>query len=42
MQANEDRGTGNGRGFYQYQPGDAAKWQEKLHNHALKIWDMGK
>ncbi len=41
MQANEDRGTGNGRGFYQYQPGDAAKWQEKLHNHALKIRDKG-
>lgn len=40
MQANNDRGTGNGRGFYKYEPDDAAKWQQKLHNRALKIWDL--
>ncbi len=42
MQANEDRGTGNGRGFYQYGPDDAAEWQRKLHDHAMKIWEMGR
>jgi hypothetical protein len=40
MQANDDRGTLNGRGFYQYEPGEAAEWQEKLHQHALKIWKL--
>jgi 3-hydroxybutyryl-CoA dehydrogenase len=40
MQANDDRGTLNGRGFYQYEPGDAAEWQEKLHQHALRFWKL--
>lgn len=28
--------------FYDYGADDAAQWQKKLHEHALKIWALGK
>ena len=38
MQANDDRGTQNGRGFFSYEPGDAETWQANLQKQALKFW----
>jgi 3-hydroxybutyryl-CoA dehydrogenase len=32
------RGTQSGEGFYRYQPGDAAEWDRKLEEQALKVW----
>jgi 3-hydroxybutyryl-CoA dehydrogenase len=37
MLANQDRGVLNGRGFYSYQPGDAARWETLLHEHAWEV-----
>ena len=37
MLANQDRGVLNGRGFYSYQPGDAAHWETLLHEHAWEV-----
>ena len=37
MLANQDRGVLNGRGFYSYQPGDAAYWERLLHEHAWEV-----
>jgi 3-hydroxybutyryl-CoA dehydrogenase len=36
-QQSNERGTGNGSGFYKYGPGDAAHWQELLHEHAWQV-----
>jgi len=40
MLQNEDRGTVNGRGFYQYGPGDAERWEALLHRHAWAVHDL--
>jgi 3-hydroxybutyryl-CoA dehydrogenase len=32
-----ERGALNGRGFYTYEDGDAARWQSLLHEHAWKV-----
>ncbi len=32
-----ERGTLNGRGFYDYEPGDAERWQKLLHEHAWEV-----
>ena len=40
MQKNDARGTQNGRGFYSYEPGDAAEWQARLQEHALRVWQL--
>jgi 3-hydroxybutyryl-CoA dehydrogenase len=37
MQDEDNRGTLNGRGFYNYAPGSAAEWQAALYEHAWKI-----
>ena len=37
MLQNEDRGVINGRGFYRYEPGDAKRWEERLHEHAWSV-----
>lgn len=42
MQAENFRGTQNGKGFYTYEPGDDASWQAKLHAHALKVFETSK
>lgn len=38
LQRENKRGTQSGEGFYKYEPGDAAKWDKKLEEHALKVW----
>jgi 3-hydroxybutyryl-CoA dehydrogenase len=40
MVRNDDRGVNNGRGFYQYDPGDKAKWEAELHRRAWKFWNQ--
>ena len=37
MRRNNDRGVLNGRGFYQYGPEDAARWEALLHEHAWAV-----
>ena len=34
----KDYGVKNGRGFYSYQPGDEAKWEARLTEHAWRVW----
>ncbi len=34
---NQDQGVKNGRGFYSYEPADAAKWAQKLRDHAWRF-----
>ena len=34
------RGVLNGRGFYEYAPGDAEKWQKKFHRQAWASLEM--
>jgi 3-hydroxybutyryl-CoA dehydrogenase len=31
------RGVMDGRGFYSYEPGDAARWENRLHEHAWEV-----
>jgi 3-hydroxybutyryl-CoA dehydrogenase len=38
LRSENKRGTQSGEGFYHYQPGDAAEWDRKLEEQALKIW----
>jgi 3-hydroxybutyryl-CoA dehydrogenase len=40
MWQNDDRGTINGRGFYQYTAGDAQIWEALLHRHAWAVHDL--
>jgi 3-hydroxybutyryl-CoA dehydrogenase len=37
MLDNQDRGVLNGRGFYSYEPRDAAHWEALLHEHAWAV-----
>jgi 3-hydroxybutyryl-CoA dehydrogenase len=37
MLVDQDRGVLNGRGFYSYEPGDAAHWEALLHEHAWEV-----
>lgn len=36
-QRDQEHGTSNGRGFYQYEPGDAQRWRSLLHEHAWEV-----
>ncbi len=38
MRERDDRGVINGRGFYSYQPGDAARWEKLLHERAWEFF----
>jgi 3-hydroxybutyryl-CoA dehydrogenase len=42
MWQNDDRGSINGRGFYQYAPGEAEHWEALLHRHAWAVYDLQK
>lgn len=37
MFAEKQRGVIDGRGFYSYEPGDAARWENLLHEHAWEV-----
>jgi len=37
LKKDDARGSQNGRGFYRYQPGDAAEWQAKLEKQAVRL-----
>ena len=38
--AGQEHGVLNGRGFYSYQPEDAAHWEALLHKHAWEVWRL--
>jgi 3-hydroxybutyryl-CoA dehydrogenase len=38
MRDHDDRGVLNGRGFYHYEPGDAAHWEKLLHERAWEFY----
>jgi 3-hydroxybutyryl-CoA dehydrogenase len=40
MMREEFRGTINGRGFYEYAPGDARKWEQRLQEHAWTVHEL--
>ncbi len=42
MQESDDRGSKNGRGFYQYADGDDSLWQKRLHAYAMRAWEWDK
>lgn len=41
MRDRDDRGVLNGRGFYDYAPGDAARWEKLLHERAWEFYLSG-
>jgi 3-hydroxybutyryl-CoA dehydrogenase len=40
MLAENRRGVINGKGFYDYEPEDASRWQALLHEHAWEVWRL--
>jgi 3-hydroxybutyryl-CoA dehydrogenase len=40
MLAENRRGVIDGKGFYDYEPGDASRWQSLLHEHAWEVWRL--
>ena len=38
MMENDDRGIVNGRGFYQYSPEDAHKWDDRFRRSVWQVW----
>ena len=41
MRDRDDRGVLNGRGFYDYKPNDAARWEKMLHERAWEFYLSG-
>jgi len=35
-----ERGTGNGQGFYTYEPGDAERWRNRYHERVWELWHL--
>ena len=40
MLAENRRGVIDGKGFYDYEPGDASRWENLLHEHAWEVWRL--
>lgn len=40
MLAENRRGVIDGKGFYEYEPGDAKRWETLLHEHAWEVWRL--
>ena len=40
MLAENKRGVIDGKGFYEYEPGDASRWEALLHEHAWEVWRL--